>query len=137
MRAPTMCAWRAMQADTRVQKERTPPPPAMPAGLAHSPRLRGPATAMYVRIVEQAGTRLCGMRAPTMRAWRAMRADTRMQKERTLPPPVMPAGLEHSPRLRAPATEECVRSVEKAGIRTEESSVGKECDDTCRSQWEP
>src|SRR3546814_10900600 len=117
MRAPTMCAWRAMRADTRMQKERTLPPPVMPAGLAHSPRLREPATAVYVRTVEQAGTRLCGMRAPTMCAWRAMRADTRMQKERTLPPPVMPAGLAHSPRLREPATAVYVRTVEQAGTR--------------------
>src|SRR3546814_5680216 len=109
-----MCAWRVMRADTPMQEERTPPPPAMPAGLAHSPRLREPATAVCVRIAKQAGTRLCGMRAPTMCAWRAMRADTRMQKERTPPPPAMPAGLAHSPRLKEPATAVRVKTVEQA-----------------------
>src|SRR3546814_8651199 len=106
-----MLAWMAMQANTRMEQEKMHPPPLMPADLAQSLRFRGQAKAECVMTVELAGTRLCGMRAPTMRAWRAMRANTRMQKERTLAPPALRAGLAHYPRVREPATEECVRPV--------------------------
>src|SRR3546814_1025214 len=99
----------ALTVSTRVSTALTLPPPAMPAGLAHSPRLRVPATAVCARIVEQAGTRLCGMRAPTMCAWRAMRADTRVQKERTLAPPALTDGLAPHPRLRVPAHDVSAR----------------------------
>src|SRR3546814_21180677 len=80
MRAPTMCAWRAMRADTRMQKERTLPPPVMPAGLAHSPRLREPATAVYVSKIERACCRERGFQSVSMSAVRGIGDENQMQK---------------------------------------------------------
>src|SRR3546814_4383037 len=52
------------------------------AGLAHSPRLRGHATAVCVRIVEQAGTPLLREETAAMCVRIVEQADTRLLKER-------------------------------------------------------
>src|SRR3546814_19214705 len=112
-----MCACEAFRSDTRIYYvERYPRHPKL-HGLTHSPPPRRPATLVCVRTVEQAGTRLCGMRAPTMCAWRAMRADTRMQKARTDLQSEVHAERVSSRRLSARGSAASARILEPAGTR--------------------